>query len=154
MQKELDLLSSTEVETLIKAPLLVCILIAGADNEIDSKEVKGAMELAEKGKTNASVTEFYKLVSEDFEDKLKIVLQSLPNEAALRTPLIINELSKLNSILSKVKKSFAQDYYNSLRYIAKKIAESSGGMLGMKSVGDEEMEFFNLPMIKDPSLPK
>lgn len=154
MLKELDLLSSTEVETLVKAPLLVCILIAGADNEIDKKEVKGAIELAEKGKTKASVAEFYKLVSEDFEDKLKIVFQGLPNESALRTPLIINELSKLNSILSKVKKSFAQDYYNSLRYIAKKIAESSGGMLGIKSVGEEEMEFFNLPMIKDPSLPK
>ena len=84
MLKELDLLSSTEVETLIKAPLLVCILIAGADNEIDKKEVKGAIELAEKGKTKASVAEFYKLVSEDFEDKLKIVFQGLPRSRRVR----------------------------------------------------------------------
>lgn len=152
MLKELDRLSSTEVETLVKAPLLVCILIAGADGEIDRKEIKGAIELAEKGKTKDSLAEFYKLVSEDFEDKLKILLQGFPNKSAERTPLVYRELTQLNSILPKIKKSFALDYYKSLRFIAKEIAESSGGMLGLKTVGEEEMKVFDLPMIKDPSI--
>ena len=152
MLKELDRLSTAEVETLMKAPLLVCILIAGADNEIDSNEIREAIELAETGKTKASVAEFYKLVSEDFEDKLKIVLQSLPNESKLRTPLLFDELSRLNSILPKIKGPFGQDYYKSLRFIAMKIAKSSGGMLGLKKIGAEEEKVYALPMIKDPSL--
>lgn len=152
MLKDLVRLSAAEVETLIKAPLQVCILIAGADNEIDRREMREAIGLAEARKTKASVAEFYKLVSEDFEDKLKIVLQSLPDESDLRNPLLFDELSRLNSILPKIRKPFAQDYYNSLRFIARKIAESSGGMLGLKKIGEEEMKVYTLPMIKDPSL--
>ncbi|NOT76130.1 MAG: hypothetical protein HOP08_14480 [Cyclobacteriaceae bacterium] len=152
MFKELEKLPGSEVELLAKAPLLVCILIAGADDEIDNKEIKGAIELAKKSKTKASIAEFYRLVSEDFEDKLKIILQSLPQDSANRNLLISKELSQLNSILVKVDKIFSKDFYDSLRYIAKKIAESSGGLLGLKSVGEEEMKFIALPMIKDPSL--
>jgi len=37
--------------------------------------------------------------------------------------------------------------------IAVEIAESSGGLLGLKSVGDEEAQFLSLSMIKDPSTP-
>ena len=154
MVKELEKLSTSEIELLAKAPLLVCILIAGADNEIDNKEIKGAIELAKKGKAKASISEFYKTAAEDFEDKLKIILQTMPFESTQRNPLLFDELSKLNSILPKIEKTFAVDFYHSLRYIAKKIAESSGGMLGLKSVGEEEMKFISLPMIKDPSIYK
>lgn len=152
MIKELERLSTSEAEVLSMAPLFVCILIAGADNEIDNKEIKGAIELAKKGKAKASISEFYRLIAQDFEDKLKITLQTLPFESTQRNPLLFEELSKLNSILPKIEKTFASDFYLSLRYIAKKIAESSGGLLGMKSVGEEEMKFLSLPMIKDPSI--
>ena len=152
MLKELEKLSAAEIEVMMKAPLLVCILIAGADNEIDGKEIKGAIELARKGKTKASISDFYQMASEDFEDKLKIILQGLPIESMQRNPLIFEELTQLNVILPKVNKVFAADFYKSLTYIAKKIAESSGGLLGMKTVGDEEIRLINLFMIKDPSL--
>ncbi len=155
MLKELDKLVASELEILVKAPLLVCILIAGADNEIDSKEIKGAIELAKKGmgKTKAkdNLAQFYEMVSEDFEDKLKIILQSFPNESTERNPLVLDELSRLNKILPKIDKSFSVKFYNSLLYIAKKIAQTSGGVLGMKKVGDEEIKFLNLPMIRNPS---
>lgn len=152
MIKELDRLSSVEVETLIRAPLLVCILVAGADNEIDSNEIREAIELAEAGKTKASLTEYYQLLSEDFEDKLKIVMQRLPKKYELRIPMLFDELSLLNLILPKIKKTFAQDYYKSLLFIARKIAESSGGMLGIRKIAEEEMKVYALPMIKDPSI--
>lgn len=152
MLKELEKLSASELEALLKAPLLVCILIAGADNHIDKKEMKGAIDLAKSGKTKATLSEFYKLVVEDFEDKLKIMMQALPIESTQRNPILFEELALLNSIWPKVSKTFAVDYYRSLTYIAKKIAESSGGVLGMKSVGDEESRLIQLPMLKDPSL--
>lgn len=155
MIKELERLSAPEAETMAKAPLLVCILIAGADNEIDKKEVKRAIALSEKkkDKVKVSLAQFYKEVSADFEDKLKIILQGLPVESTQRNPLIFEELSKINLILPKIEKYFAQEFYKSLRYIAKKIAESSGGMLGMKTVGEDESKLIGLPMIKDPSAP-
>ena len=149
--KGLEKLSASEVDLMMKAPLLVCVLIAGADNEIDMDEINGAIELAKKGKVIGSLTEYYKEVAEDFEDKFKFLLQELPKESSSRNSFVMEELSRLNLILPKMKKPFAEDFYKSLRYIAKKIAETSGGVLGMQAVGEEEMQLLSLPMIKDPA---
>ncbi len=151
MLKEFDKLKGIETETMLKAPMLVCILIAGADNTIDDKEIKGAIELSKKGKAKAVLGPYYQLVAEDFEDKLKVILQELPDNPEERNALIIKELASLNAILPKISRSFTIEFYKSLTYIAHKVAESSGGVLGMKTVGEEEMELVNLPMIKDPA---
>src|SRR6188768_1296576 len=107
MIPEFDRLSNSEIELMLKAPFLVCVLIAGADNDIDKKEIKKAIQLAEmkKGKTTSRIIEFYKMVAEDFEDKFMVVLQSLPSTAEKRNPIISDELSKLNSILVKLDKT-------------------------------------------------
>ena len=153
MIPEFDRLSNSEMELMFKAPILACILIAGADNNIDNKEIRGALQLAnnklKKGK--ARLINFYQMVNEDFEDKLKITIQSYPFESTQRTPLIVEELTELNRILPKLDKTFATEYISSLRELALGIAQSSGGILGMKSVGAEEARFINLPMIKDIS---
>jgi hypothetical protein len=65
--------------------------------------------------------------------------------------LLFEELSRLNRILPKIDKVFARDYYQCLLRIARSIAESSGGMLGLNAVGEEEDKFLKLPMIKNPS---
>lgn len=153
MNKELDKLDSTEKELILKAPLLVCLLIAGADNEIDKKEVRGAVELSRKKRkqANTALTELFEEVSTDFEDKLKILLESLPHKPEVRTKAISDELARLNRVLPKMGKGFSSEYYKALRYIAEKIAESSGGILGIKSVAEEEESLMALPMIKNPS---
>jgi len=153
MIPEFDRLSNSEIELMLKAPFLVCILIAGADNDIDRKEIKKAIQLAEmkKGKTTSRVLEFYKTVAEDFEDKFMVVMQSLPVMAKNRNPIITEELAKLNNILPKLDKSFAPNYYQCLKNIAVRIAQSSGGVLGLKKVGEEEAAFVDLSMIKNPS---
>jgi superfamily I DNA/RNA helicase len=146
-------LTDSEMELMLRAPLLTCILIAGADNDIDRKEIQEAIHVARKkaNKSKASLMEFYRLIGEDFEDKLKIVLQSYPVEATQRNPLIIEELTMLNSIFPKLSKTFASEFYSSLKEVARKIASSSGGLLGLRSIGQEEARYVNLPMIKDPS---
>jgi hypothetical protein len=148
-----DRLTDSEMELMLRAPLLTCILIAGADNDIDRKEIQEAIQLARKkaNKSKASLAEFYRLVGEDFEDKLKVVIQSFPVEATQRNPLIAEELTQLNAILPKLNKSFAVEFYTSLKDVAMKIASSSGGLLGLRSIGQEEARYVNLPMIKDPS---
>ena len=153
MVPEFDDLSDSEVELMLKAPILVCILIAGADGNIDNMEIQGAIGAANKNarKSRAKLIEFYRLVSEDFEDKLKVLIQSFPGDAKKRTALVVEELSQLNSVLSKVNRPFAVDFYKSIKEIAQMIAESSGGVLGLNKVGDEEAKLVGLSMIKDPS---
>ncbi len=48
MVKELEKLSGKEVELMLKAPILLCILIAGADGTIDRKEIKEAIHVTVK----------------------------------------------------------------------------------------------------------
>lgn len=153
MIHEFAKLSNSEMELMLRAPILACILIAGADGEIDRKEIQGAIEVARKKQRRslANLLEFYREVGEDFEDKLKVVIQNYPMNSAERNPLIVKELSQLNAILPKLDKSFAVGYYNSIKEIARKIAESSGGLLGLNKIGQEEAKFVGLIMIKDPS---
>ncbi len=155
MTKLLDKLSAPELETLSRAPLLVCILIAGADNEIDNKEIRSAIKMANAGsgksKSGDSISQFLKMVTEDIEDKLKIIISTFPDDSSERNPILLDELKRLNKILPKIDKSFASNYYQCLLQIARKIAESSGGLLGLQSIGDEEEKFIGLPMIKNPA---
>jgi hypothetical protein len=149
----LDGLTDAEQEFMLKAPILVCILIAGADGNIDRDEIKGAISQAKKRERNASdkMMELYREIGEDFEDKLKILLQAYPVEVTQRNPIIVDELSELNKIFPKIDKNFASQYYQSICDLALKVAESSGGWFGMKSVGDAEAKYVKLPMIKDPA---
>ncbi|MFZ1806061.1 MAG: hypothetical protein WAU36_02510 [Cyclobacteriaceae bacterium] len=151
---EFDKLSSPEIELMLRGPILACILIAGADDHVDNKEIKGSIELAKnkhKDAKGSPLAKFYLMVVEDFEDKLKMVLQSYPVDATKRNELITKELADLNELLPKLESNFAVEYYKSLKDIALGTAESSGGLLGIKSVGDEEARLVDLPMVKDPS---
>lgn len=153
MIPELDRLTGREAELLFKAPILVCILIGGADGHIDNKEIEGAIKFAESKRQSSlsSVSLIFKEISKDFEDKLKVVLQHYPYEATQRTPLIVEELSALNSLWPKLDVEFSKEFYSSLLSIAEKIASSSGGILGYKSIGSEEAKYMHLPMIKNPA---
>jgi hypothetical protein len=154
MVPELDRLTGSEVELIYKTPMLVCILIAGADGKIEKKEITEAMKFAEKKqrKSMSSVSILFKEISTDFEDKFKILVQAYPYEATQRNPLIVEELAGINEIWRKVDKSFAQEYYNTLLSIAEHIASSSGGVLGYNAIGSEEARYLKLTMINNPGV--
>ena len=84
-------------------------------------------------------------------DKLKVLLQSYPVDAAQRNPMIEEELLRLNQLFLKIDKDFAIQFYQSICDLAMKVAQSSGGWFGMKSVGEAEAKYVKLPMIKDPA---
>jgi hypothetical protein len=147
-----DKLSDSEMEAMLRAPLIACILIAGADGNIDRKEIKKAIEHTRKAsaRSKQAVLEYFKLVQQDFEDKLKMVMQGFPTEVIPRNKLIVDELSKLNEIIPKLPKAFASEFYSKMLDLAHQVAGSSGGMLGLNSVGDEEAQYIDLGMIKKP----
>lgn len=151
MAAELSKLSSRELELVYKAPLLVCILIAGADGYIDRKEIKKAITIVQKRKKGTdSVSVLFKEIAQDFEDKLKVLEQGYPYESTQRNPLLSEELNGLNSLWPKLPSAFTQSYYAMLLMLAQEVAASSGGLLGMKSIGVEEARLVKLTMIKNP----
>ncbi len=151
MLSDLDRLSTSQQELMMKAPILVCMLIAGADEEIDAHEMKGAIQLAESARKKERVSALFKMAAEDFEDKFKIILQSLPQEPTERNRIIIEELRGLNDVFPKLDPTFAGEYLRCLRFVAKRIAQSSGGVLGINAIGEEESLLINLPMIIEPA---
>lgn len=151
MIKELESLNETEVELMLKAPVVLCILIAGADGTIDRREIKEAINVTVKKKDKTILDNYFKEVSQDFEDKLKILLQNYPYQSSQRNPILIQELSELNPILKKLDRSFSKPFYDMLKELAQKIAGSSGGLWGMMSVDSEEAKYIQLPMLDDPS---
>jgi len=153
MIEEFKDLTSVEIETMFKVPVLVSILIAGADNDIDKSEIKQAVSISKlkQVKARPSLISYYQEAGTDFEDKLKVLIQQYPVDAGERNPILIEELEKVNDILPKIDQRFAVVFYNSIRDIAKKIAEASGGVLGYMAVGYEESKLIGLDMINDPS---
>jgi hypothetical protein len=146
-------LTADEKETLFNMPIYVTLLIAGADNKIDNAEISEAIELARLNKTfsRQELTDYYNIASEDFPEKLKSVMEDLPQSNEARTKYLIGELTKLNDILPRLDRRFAIDFYESAKALAKKIAKSSGGILGYWTIGYEESQLIGLDMIDDPS---
>lgn len=153
MIEEFKVLTQEEVEMMLKVPIIVSILIAGADNDIDNTEIKEASSISrlKQKKARLDLIDYYKEVGVDFEDKLKVLIQQYPAKAEERNPILIEELEQLNIILPKLSRKFAIEFYASIKDIAKKIAEASGGLLGYMAVGYEESRLIGLNMIKDPS---
>lgn len=153
MSKKFSSLEPEHKEILLNAPVMVCILIAGADNDIDKKEVAKSIAVAKanSGAKRSHLYNFYNEVAQDFENKLSGTIASLPADLKERNKVIKKELSKVNDVFEVVNKPFAIVLYNSLKELASKVAKASGGFMGMNSVSEEEAEFLSLSMIDDPS---
>ena len=146
-------LSEEEKLFMQKVPVLVAILIAGADNKIDKSEIKEALRISRYKpiKARSLLKDYYSSIENDFEYNLIEEIASLPREARKRTPLIVQELEKLNKILPKLDRKFAIQFYESMKDIANRIAKASGGVLGYISVDYEESKLMDLRMIKNPT---
>ena len=59
MIQEFNSLSSTEIELMHKAPILVCILVAGADGHIDQSEIRKAIVFASKRAGKSKLLNYY-----------------------------------------------------------------------------------------------
>jgi hypothetical protein len=153
MLREFEVLEASEIELMLKAPILVCMLVAGADGKIDSREVNKAMQVARrKAKSNDILWQYFSVASEDFEDKLRILLQNYPNNAEARNQILVEELADLNAILPRVESSFRRQFYSLLKELAREVAASSGGLLGYNAIDKEEAKYIGLDMIRPPEL--
>jgi hypothetical protein len=153
MISELKNLSESEIDLLKKIPAMVTILIAGADDQISKSELKEAVNLTKikQSKARRELLSYYQEIAPDFEKSLNDLLKSYPEDAEIRSKQVVVELERLNDILKKVDKDWATQFVSSMKDIAKKVAEATGGVFGYLSIGYEESKLIDLKMIKVPS---
>tara|TARA_S200000501_G_scaffold170533_1_gene160618 strand:- start:1221 stop:1682 length:462 start_codon:yes stop_codon:yes gene_type:complete len=152
MLKEFEGLSEDEIDLMLSIPILVSVLIAGADGNIDQKEKKEAILLAynKQHHVTKELSGYYRLVGYNFEEKLLTCISKTSDDLEVRNGDLIHELRKLNLILPKIDKHFSIKFYASIEDWAKRIAEASGGILGYMSVTYEEAKLLTLKMINTP----
>lgn len=152
MINEFEDLREDEVRLLLKAPAYVSVLIGGADGKIDNKEYAEAVETLQikQSKGREQLLEYYNEVGKTFKEDFDSLIEELPEDVEERTRVISSELRKLNLIFPKIDKAFSVKLYASLKELAQRIAEASGGVLGYLSVSFEESQLVDLKMIHDP----
>jgi hypothetical protein len=146
-------LREDEVKLLYRTPLLVAILLAGADDKIDQKELKEAVSITklEQTKGRNLLIDYYHEIVDSFESDLTEEIASLPGSAEKRNPMIVDELRRLNIILPKIDRKFAIQFYDSMKEIASTVAHASGGIFGYLSIGVEESRYVELNFIRNPA---
>ena len=154
MYKEFERLTPADKELLMKAPALISILIAGADDDINREEIATAGRMVRYRRISGDIRLFsyYDNVHMHFQDDLARLEQDYPKNAYDRYIAIATELSRLNNIFPKLNKDFAVAIYQSLRKFAEKVAGASGGFLGYGSYTAKERAWMELPMIEDPGV--
>jgi vacuolar-type H+-ATPase subunit H len=153
MVTQLQHLSEQEIDLVYRAPILTSILISGAEGPINDRKINAAIEFAKKEvkEARALMYDLYLEISEDMEQKIQETIRLYPEDPPQRSQQILHELEKLNEILPKLDKSFAVVYYLSLKNIARKIARSTGGFLGIfGKISKAERKYLGLDMIQDP----
>ena len=153
MHEPIGALSDKETEELCLIPIWISILIAGADNNIEKREIKKAIastrEICEQGHT--LVKDYYRQVSEKFEKEIKGYVTLLPEDHNKRVQFLLSKLARVNYFFSKLEQEMAYQMYLSFRDLANKVAKASGGIFGLLSVSFAESKYVDLKMIDDPS---
>jgi hypothetical protein len=153
MIPEFKNLSQQEINTIIDAPALVTILIAGAEGKIDEKEIDWGSYVVHfrvSEYESSSMMRVYKEVDKVFNDSVKQFIEGLPQDTDQRSMVITEKLSGLNGIFKKVDKKFAKEFYESLRSLAKQVAKASGGLWGYGSISPQEQKYLDLDIIDEP----
>lgn len=152
MLHQLRNLNQQEMDLLAAAPVWVMLLIACADQNIEEKEVNRGKEIiriksfAEKSDVRFIFSDLESQMDDIIDQSLKL----LSADGEERMAFISAKLEELNEILAKIERSFAIQFYNSLRDLAIYVAQASDSFFGVISINMEEKKYIKLPMLKKP----
>ncbi|MEO6694772.1 MAG: hypothetical protein ABIY50_10855 [Ignavibacteria bacterium] len=154
MIPELRNLSEIETNLLLNTPALVTLLIAGAEGNIEAKELDWGAKITHfRGEDRQSILQnYYKEVDANFNDILKQLISAMPQEVNERTTAINNELQKINEIYPKLEQDLSRELHKSYKSLAKHVAQASGGIWGYGSISPQEQKLIDLEVIKDPEI--
>ncbi len=145
-------LHSDEQELIKKAPLLVTILVAGADGSVHNNELDKSIELIhiKSFSESSDIRLLYKEIDHDVKLSLIAILKELPTDGVEREKRIIDQLAELNPILAKMEPHISREFYLSLKDFAFRVAQTSGGLFGFNTINYHEKEAIKLSMINEP----
>jgi hypothetical protein len=148
--KIFEKLDQDDLRLLLDAPILVTILIGGADGNLDNNEKQWAEKLANirANATDALLKDYYVLASENFAERLEEIYATFPENAEERNDMISEILSHLNDIYKGLDIHFVKALNISLRTFAEQIAEASGGILGFGAESFQEQHWVDLAMLR------
>lgn len=145
--KNFESLSELEISDLLKAPVLVAVLISGADDDLHTREIEWAKKLISYRDNTADLKlqEYYTLVDQTFSDQLDAQVEAWQEGSP---ELISAELAALNPILAKLDPAIADLLKDSWRSLAVRVAEAMGGVLGFGTQSTAEKKYVDLPMLQ------
>lgn len=145
-----DKLNAEEKESIIRIPVLVSALIAGADMDVDQRETELAQKVMHYRQFSSDPTlhTYYEAAAESFEESLNSLIASFGGNAEKMVEDLKVEIAKINPTLSKVDPEYAGQLVSSWRSLARRVAEATGGLLGFMSIDAAEKELISLPMIE------
>lgn len=146
-------LNKEEQELILDAPALITLLIAGADDNIENKELSRAHEVLEvKSRTEKpELHAYFEKVTSTLAHRISAWRSQLPQDREARQEFISEKLSGLNQIFSKVDRHFATDLYYHFKELSLFVAQASGGLIGVANVSEQEKRYYKLPMLHIPA---
>ncbi|MEQ1745308.1 MAG: hypothetical protein ABMA02_07780 [Saprospiraceae bacterium] len=144
-----DHLTTDEMDTLLSTPIWITVLVGAADGEIDREERAWAERLmhARSYSLPEPLNEYYRVVSENFLEKLDSTLAVLPKEQEPRNAALVQKIAMANAVLAKLDRPTAAILYQSYRALAEETAKASGGFLRIGSVSAAEKQWIGLFML-------
>jgi hypothetical protein len=147
--KELEHLSEEQRSLVFRTPALLSVLVAGADHDIDQKEIVHAIKAVHYRSLleNDFLQEYYRAIEERFEHETYHIIQKFEGQPEEREAYIVEELTGLNDILPKIERRYAAILLENWKSLAKSVAKSAGGFLGFETISLAESHFIDLKMI-------
>ncbi len=150
MDKDLmDMLSPGDIRQIKDAYAYITVLIAGADGNIDPKELEWAEKIVQirTFSGDESLFHIHEEITKELPGKIKSLIQELPADVTARNRMISDKLSELNPVLAGLHPSMGSYLYRGYLSFAQRIAKASGGFLSFFSIGPEEKKWVGLPML-------
>ena len=151
MESLQEALLPEEYSQLKDAIPLITILIAGADNDIDTNERTWAEKLT--NIRSYSLPElyrpYYEEIGETFAARLDELIEELPHDVEQRSMEISRRMAPLNDILAKLSSKVAANMYSEWLTFAQHVARASGGFMKFWSISAEEKRWVGLPMLRE-----
>jgi len=148
-QDLMAILSKEEIQTIKDSYAYIAVLIAGAEGKIDKKELAWAEKIVQIRSFSGDerLYHLHQEITSEIPDKIREIVEHMPNDVATRSKQYSEEIAKLNPILAHLDPFMGNYMYRGFLSFAERIAKASGGFLSFFAISPEERKWIKLPML-------
>jgi len=129
--KNLETLTQSEKERLLKFPAYISLLAANDDEGFDDIEKKSSIKFShfKTFSCDPLLSNFYQQADKIFEENIFMLNDELPKDKDERKEAIIHELTKLETILKKLGKDYASKMHSSMKSFKEHVSKAHHSVL-------------------------